>query len=264
MKTNRQAKIVDLLSRHRMLRIEQLCELTNVSPATIRRDLHMLAAKGCITRINGGAIAAGNDPPRGAPSAAGPGDPLLHCKQAIANVAAGLVREGDTIFIDAGSTNLEIAKLLCSFNHLSVITNGIEIAYRLFTQNKNIKVFICGGTLGEVQPQSGIIGPLAEQMISRFRANWLFLGTAAIDIHKGVTDPYLTLSNIKKKMIENANKVVLVADHSKFGKLFMAHVCSIDMLHHVITDNKTPRNILSRLGDSGIDVSIAEARLSHT
>jgi DeoR/GlpR family transcriptional regulator of sugar metabolism len=258
MKNTRHHKIINLLTTHHMLRIEELCELMNVSPATIRRDLNLLAGQGYITRINGGAMIPLNSPEHNVNPQQSRDDPYLVYKKALAQVAVGLVKEGDTIFIDAGSTNMEIAQLLVNFKNISIITNGIEIAYRLRTLNKSISIFICGGTIEELTPEASIVGPLAEQMISLFRANLLFLGTSAIDIHKGVTDPHLLLANIKNKMIDNASKVVLVADHSKFGKVKMAHVCSIDKIHHLIVDNKVPRNVLSHFANLGIEISVAD------
>jgi len=258
MKNTRHQKIINLLSTHIMLRIEELCELMDVSPATIRRDLNLLHDQGYITRINGGAMIPRNPPEPAVAASEVSDDPFLVYKKALAKVAVGLVKEGDTIFIDAGSTNMEIARLLVDFKHISIITNGIEIAYRLRSLNKSIKIFICGGTIEELTPEASIVGPLAEQMISLFRANLLFLGTSAIDIHKGVTDPHLLLANIKNKMIENASKIVLVTDHSKFGKVNMAHVCPIDKIDHLIVDNKVPRHVLSHFANLGIEISIAE------
>lgn len=258
MKNARHQKIIDLLSTHLMLRIEEICDLMNVSPATVRRDLNLLASQGYITRINGGAMIPRNAPEQSLTPQPSNDDPYLVYKRALAKIAVGLVKEGDTIFIDAGSTNMEIVLLLERFKHISVITNGIEIAYRLRILNKSIKIFICGGTIEELTPEASIVGPLAEQMISLFRANLLFLGTSAIDIHKGVTDPHLLLANIKNKMIDNASKVVVVTDHSKFGKVKMAHVCSIDKIHHLIVDNKVPRHVLSHFANLGIEISVAE------
>jgi DeoR/GlpR family transcriptional regulator of sugar metabolism len=238
-----------------MMKIPDLCNLIQVSPATMRRDLAELESAGLISRINGGALLKGQHFADYSEAHHISADPYLQPKKAIAEAAVTLVNPGDTIFIDPGSTNNQIANLLTSFSDISIVTNSIEIAYK-FVAKKDISVIVCGGTIGEVDPRASIVGPLAEKMISMFRANIFFLGTSGIDIKHGITDPYLSAARIKEKMIEHSSKVVLVTDHSKFGRVNKAFVSSLDNIHHVITDNQAPESDLDALTKMGITVTI--------
>ncbi|WP_127583251.1 DeoR/GlpR family DNA-binding transcription regulator [Paenibacillus koleovorans] len=259
MRIDRQERLVKLLETNVMLRIHELCELLGASPATVRRDLSELEEKGVIKRINGGAMLNARSDFSPPPSHEEQ-DPFLLYKQAIARLAVSLVKEGDTIFIDAGTTNIEIAELLSGYSNISIITNSIEIAYlfKKYAMGRKISVYVCGGTIGEVTPEASIVGPLAEQMITQFRASIAFIGTSGIDLQHGVTDPHFLLASIKKRMIEFSSRVVLVADHSKFGKVNMAHVCNLSSLHHVITDSLTPASFVESMTTLGLKVWRAE------
>lgn len=254
-KTRRQ-EIVNLLKSNLFVKVDELCVRLDASPATIRRDLAELEKSGYIKRVNGGAISTSELAQNRAPELAGPGgDPFLQHKKAIARAAVAMVREGDTIFIDSGSTNNQIADLLVSSSNISIVTNSIEIAYK-FIRKKDISVVICGGTINEVNPVESIVGPLAELMISQFRANLCFLGTSGVDLKHGITDPYLSAASFKAKMIENSSKVVLVTDHSKFGRVNKAFVAKVSAIHHVITDSSAPGATVEALMTMGIPVVV--------
>jgi DeoR/GlpR family transcriptional regulator of sugar metabolism len=254
MKKRHQA-IIEILKTKPFLKIEELCRELNVSPATIRRDLKLLEEAREILRINGGAMynqrhAGGQE------QAQQPAVPHLEEKIRIAEAAAEFVKEGDTIFLDAGSTNRLIAERLAKRTNITVITNSLEIAYKLHHENKKDRnVIICGGALGEADPDS-IVGPVAEKMISMFRANLCIIGALGVDIKQGITDSYLTTARIKENMIEHSNKVLLVADHSKFGVINTAFVCSIDKIDYIITDQAAPAEEVRNLRTHGIAVTL--------
>lgn len=252
----RRQEIVILLKTKVFMKVEELCSQLDASPATIRRDLVELEKAGLIKRVNGGAILPLADfQDQRETGVAGNSDPFLNHKRAIAQAAVSMVREGDTIFIDSGSTNNQIADLLASFSNISIVTNSIEIAYK-FIRKKDISVVICGGTIKEISPVESIVGPLAEMMISQFRGNLCFLGTSGIDLKHGITDPYLSAASFKAKMIENSSKVVLVTDHSKFGRVNKAFVATLDKIHHVITDSKAPDDTVAALKQLKISTTL--------
>jgi DeoR/GlpR family transcriptional regulator of sugar metabolism len=255
----RRQEIVNLLKSNLFVTVDELCVRLDASPATIRRDLVELERNSEIKRVNGGAISISQPPENRVSGLAGKaGDPLLQQKKAIARAAVAMVREGDTIFIDSGSTNNQIADLLASFSNISIVTNSIEIAYN-FIRKKDISVVICGGTISEVSPVESIVGPLAELMISQFRANLCFMGTSGIDLKHGITDPYLSAASFKAKMIEYSSKVVLVTDHSKFGRVNKAFVAETSVIHHVITDSLVPGTTVEALLKMGIPVTLADS-----
>jgi DeoR/GlpR family transcriptional regulator of sugar metabolism len=252
-KIKRDEEILSLLSKKPFLTIEQLYQELGVSPATVRRDLSRLEQSGSILRINGGAmmnreeVSSGREPHQA-------GDPFLDEKRRIAEAAAALVQEGHTIFIDAGSTNLQIADLLVKFSNITVITNSIEIAHK-FIGKKKVSIIVCGGTLGEANPSS-VVGPIAEKVIAMFRANLCFIGSSGVDLKYGITDPYISSARIKEAMIENSMKVVLVVDRSKFNVTNSVFVCPIEKIDHLITDSLAPRDDIDLLVDKGIGVTL--------
>jgi DeoR family fructose operon transcriptional repressor len=255
----RQQAIINLLKEHTMMNIQELCASLNKSPATVRRDLADMEQDGLVRRIPGGAILHRESSIENSPDAIDEAqDAMLPYKKAIAAAAIELVKDGDTIFIDYGSTNSIIGEHLVSLPHITgitIVTNSIDIAYKCM-KREDIHVYVCGGARPENGSRAGIVGPLAEQMISQMRANISFIGTPGIDIIFGITDPYLTAASIKAKMIENSTKVILVADHSKFGKVNKGYVCSIDKIHRLITDDKAPKDDISFIENLGVQVTL--------
>ncbi|RAP73458.1 DeoR/GlpR family DNA-binding transcription regulator [Paenibacillus montanisoli] len=253
---SRHIEIIEALKKKPFMTIEELCLELDVSPATVRRDLSQLEDTGVVLRINGGAIynhqADGAHPPAQLPA-----DPYINEKIRIAKAAAEVVKDGDTIFMDAGSTNQHIAEHLGNKERITVITNSLEIAHKLHNlkNKKDLSIIICGGALGEANLDA-IVGPVAETMISMFRANIAFIGTSALDTKLGITDAYLASARIKEKMIEHSGKVCLVTDHSKFGITNTAFVCTIDKISQVITDQQAPAEDVSYLRNRGISVTL--------
>lgn len=251
-KEKRQLLIIEQLRNHPFMKIEELCHTLHASPATIRRDLTDLEESKSIIRINGGAIINKDQP--SIPKETIQKVEFLDEKNRIAEEAISHVRAGDTIFMDTGSTNLIIADKLTKLSNITIITNSVSIAYK-FINRKDLSVIICGGTLGEADPDS-ILGPVAEKMISMFRANLCFLGTSGLHVKQGITDRYLGSARIKEKMIEHSTKVCLVTDHSKFGIVNTAFVCPMDNIHHIITDDMAPIEEVNYLISTGITVTL--------
>jgi DeoR/GlpR family transcriptional regulator of sugar metabolism len=253
MNEQRKQAILKLLRAHGMVSVADLSEQLGVSIVTVRRDLTEMEDLALIRRINGGAMlpAVQTEP---APELSK--DKYRQHKKAIAEAAAALIQPGDTIFIDSGSTNYQIAQLMASLSNITVITNGLEIASHLYRYPKNITTFVCGGTIGHMHPESGIVGPLAEKLISQFRANIAFIGTSGIDMKHGLTVPYLMAANIKTMMMEHAKQTILVTDHSKFGRVHSAFVSPVSQIHRLITDNQAPKEDLAHMRSIGIEVTV--------
>ena len=250
---SRHSELIQLLDEHEVLTISEISEKLNISTVTVRRDIAKLNDEGLLRRVPGGALrAAEHRSVKDAPAKAS-ADPLLPHKRAIAAAAVGLVKPGDTIFIDSGSTNNEIARYLLSFSDISIVTNSIEIAY-LFISRKDISVYICGGTMGEVNPYSSVVGPLAEKMIQEFRANIAFIGTSGVHRTQGLTCSYLSTARIKQAMIRNSSMSVLVTDYSKFERVYRAFCCGIEEINLVMTDRQAPSDSVAFIRAAGIEV----------
>ncbi|CAG7625663.1 DeoR/GlpR family DNA-binding transcription regulator [Paenibacillus allorhizosphaerae] len=248
-KEKRFAAILELIENNQFMNIDEMCQILKVSPATVRRDLAFLEEIAQIKRVNGGALISKSQKVELPPVR------LLEEKQRIAKAAVDLVNEGDTIFMDGGTTNLEIASKLALFSNITIVTTSIELAHK-FSQRKDISIFVCGGIMSDVNPKVSIIGPLAEKMISYFRANICFLGTSGIHIKNGITAPYLTSAEVKNVMMRHSAKSILVADHSKFGKVYSAFVCPVEHFDMMITDRKAPQEDIDQLVSKGVSIKL--------
>jgi len=248
---NRYDRIIQLLKTNGYLNVSDLCSLLNVSPATIRRDLTMLEQKAMLKRVSGGAILMQTS----VQDFKDPLDRLIEEKKKIAKQAITYVEPGMTIFIDSGTTNNEIAKLLLDVRNVFVITNSIHIAYLLYSNKRGNSVFVCGGNIGE-GGEASIVGTMAEMAISHFRANLFFMGATSIDLNYGITDPYIPAANIKKKMMENSSSTVLVADHTKFGTISKAFVTDIRNISRIITDQALPETQLYPFQKAGVGIDL--------
>ncbi|MDK2824576.1 MAG: hypothetical protein PWP71_2494 [Clostridia bacterium] len=235
----RRIKIINVLKENGKVEVEELSQKLKVSPMTIRRDLAYLEEKGIVLRTHGGAVYS---------NILNYEIPYINKevinkaeKERIGKKAAEFVKEGQSIILDAGTTCLEVAKNLKYTKDITVITNDIKIAIELYT-NSNIKVFCTGGL---VQSNVGaLIGNYAEEFIQSINVDYAFIGVSSIDEEYMVSTPTVEKSFLKKKMIQSANKSVLLADHSKFNKRSLAKICSISEVDILITDSLLDEKIV--------------------
>ena len=250
----RKQQILAVLHRTQAVRVEDLGRALSASPASIRRDLTDLERAGLLRRTHGGAVSArmaGLEP-----SVIEKEDQHRPEKAAIAALAASFVQQGDTIFLDAGSTTRQIACELRERRGITVATNALNIAWEL--ASSELEVVLTGGQL-----RRGIlsqVGPLAEQTIAALHVDRLFLAANGVDLEKGVTTPSLIEAQTKRAMVARATEVVLVADHSKFARVSFGHICGLERLHAVITDDGLPSDVVRAIEQLGVRVHLAERR----
>ncbi len=252
----RKQQILAELQRNPAVRVADLGRALRVSVASIRRDLADLQRSGLLTRTHGGAISTRMRAPE--LSLAEKRDSHRAEKAAIAASAAALVEPGDTIFLDAGSTTREIAAALRARQGVTVVTNALNIGWELAASD--LEVILTGGHV-----RRGIlsqVGPITEQTLAGLHVDKLFLAANGIDVAKGVTTPNLLEAQTKRAMVERAGEVILVADHSKFGRVTFSHICDLDRIHTVITDDGVPRQLISAIEQVGVRVHLVSARRS--
>lgn len=249
----RKQRILTALHRTPAVRVAELSRALRVSTASIRRDLADLERAGLLKRTHGGAIT-----PRLAalePSLAEKEDQYHVEKAAIGALAAGFIEEGDTILLDAGSTTRQIALELRHRRRVIVVTNALNIAWEL--ASTDLEVVLTGGQL-----RRGIlshVGPLAEQAIAALHVDKLFLAANGVDIDKGVTTPSLIEAQTKRTMVARATRVILVADHTKFGRVTFSRICGLDQVHDVVTDDRLPAAMANAVAEAGPKVHVAPA-----
>jgi DeoR/GlpR family transcriptional regulator of sugar metabolism len=248
----RRRRILEWIQEEGSARVRELAEAFRVSDATIRQDLEKLESEGAITREHGGAFLNSAAPQSG---------PLtLHHqenmdkKRRIGAMAAGLVSDGETLILDAGTTTTEIALRLTSRRQLTVITNALNIAIHLGAV-PTFAVHLPGGQFKS--PTLSISGDKSVEYFSNIFAGKLFLATAGVDLDAGLTYPSFADLQLKEAMIKAAAHVYLVADSTKIGKSSFTRLGSLDVIHSLITDDGISDRVAKEFERRGVEVLIA-------
>jgi DeoR family transcriptional regulator of aga operon len=249
----RRRLIVDLVQQHGRATVEELAGHFKTSPVTIRTDLDALARNAAIVRSHGGALTtrtrAIDAPPSIKETRRQPQ------KRRIGRAAAKLVRDGETIILDSGSTTIEIALALRerTWSELTVITNGLQIALELST-TPSIRVIMLGGLL---RPSShSLAGLSAEQTLSQLSADRLFLGIDGIDPEVGVTTLDPQEAALNALMIRVSREVVGVFDASKFGQRSFSTIAPVSALNLAITEKGASAKHVQTMIDNGVRVTL--------
>lgn len=225
-----------------------MSRLLGVSAVTIRNDLNSLAGRGLIIRTHGGAS------PVFHPGVLERQKMMVEEKNAIAKEAALLVKNGDTIMIEAGTTTSLIVKYLLGKRDIRLVSNSM-LVLPFSRINPGIHLTIIGG---EFRPATeSLVGPIALEELSRFHVKYAFVGTDGYSLETGLTTHLIEGAEIVKKMALQADRTILVADSSKYGKRGFAHVLDINRVDEIITDFSISRDIMTQLKDRGVKVKIA-------
>ncbi|MUT64875.1 DeoR/GlpR family DNA-binding transcription regulator [Paenibacillus sp. NEAU-GSW1] len=247
----RKQKIIDYIQSHGRALVPELAELFEVSESTVRRDLRELEEAKLLRRTHGGAVLI--QPDTAEPSFVEKEDRYRVQKEAVALKAMSFIEEGDTIFLDSGTTTYCMVKHLKNFRKLTVVTNSNMAAQEL-KQMKHLDLILTGGTL-RFETQA-MVGPIADRAIDSIRVDKLFLAINGIDPEVGLTTPNLLEAETKRRMIKSAKQVLLVTDHSKFGKITFAKVAELSDVHHCIVDDAIAEQAIREMESEGINVTI--------
>ncbi|KRQ86158.1 HTH-type transcriptional repressor GlcR [Caloramator mitchellensis] len=240
----RKNKIAEMIKSGQSVKVSELAKTFNVSESTIRRDLNELETMGTIIRTHGGAVNTLNT--NFEPSFIEKQDKYLFEKDYIGKIAAKLIKDGDTIILDAGTTTQYIARYITAKN-ITIITNSVNLASELSNRD-DIEVIVTGGT---IRPKTkAMVGFVAENTLRQFRVDKAFIGANGVSIKYGVTTPNSQEANVKKAMIENAKEVCLVVDNSKFNEVTFSLICPVSRINYIVTNQieDDEKNKLSRLG----------------
>jgi len=247
----RRRRIRELLRAEGRVRVEALAARFGISLVTIRADLSILESAGALTRTHGGALSL--------PEADQSLDvkQLQHRaeKQRIAAAAAGLIRDGETIILDSGTTTAEIARHIRTLDlkSINVITNALNIA-ALLIDVPSVRLIVPGGILR--RESNSLSGPMAESTLATLRANRLYLGADGVDPQIGVMTPHLAEAELNAKMIGISQQVVVVADSSKFARRNISLIARVEQLHMLITDRAAPQDAIEQLRQCGVEVRL--------
>ncbi|GGN29151.1 DeoR/GlpR family DNA-binding transcription regulator [Deinococcus daejeonensis] len=244
----RRSEIVALVRQHGELSVTELSGLLGVSEVTVRSDLSALAQAGHVRRTRG-RVSLPLDLRREAPLETSMRE-FAAAKRRIGQAAAALVRSGDTVFLDVGSTTSEVARALSpSLQDVTVVTNGLNIAL-LLERLPGVRVIVTGGTLRPLQ--HSLVSPYALDVLRHIHADRLFLGCNGVHPASGVTNANHEEAEVKRLMAEQAREVVVVADHRKLGVVSRAFISPLDRVTTLITDRAAtppPPDVLDAVKD---------------
>ncbi len=259
--TEREMAILSLLERNDgFISFRKLEKLVDASPATLRRDLERLAGQGRITRVHGGAKlpelldrddSADADRLLGVPFHENI-NRMPNEKAAIGRAAAALCKDGTTIMIDGGSTTLQMCQHLVD-RDLQVFTNSLHIVSRLLGQ-ENTRILVPGG--GVFREQGIILSPVGDETMPRFHAPQYFMGATSVG-PQGIMQPDVLLVAAERRLIDRADELIVLVDHSKFRGSSGNVVCGLDEVDVVVTDDGASDEDVAMLKAAGIAVVVA-------
>jgi DeoR family transcriptional regulator of aga operon len=248
----RRRRICDLLRDSGRVTVNALAERFDTSEVTIRHDLAALEAAGALDRTRGGALSRreNDDLPIRVKQT------LRHAEKVrIARAAAGMIRDGETIILDSGTTTAELARQIRTLNvkSINVITNALNIAM-LLSDVPSVRLIMLGGILR--QESHSLAGHMAEKALDNLQADRLFLGADGLDPEIGLMTPHLPEAQLNARMIEISRQVVTVADASKLMRRNVCVIAKVDQLDLLITDASAQPEVVAELRRRGVEVRL--------
>lgn len=249
----RHSRILSLLQQNDSISVTQLSELFKVSEVTIRKDLSYLEQQKKLYRTHGSAILISpyisdrhvNEKEK----------KNVAEKRAIGAAAAALVSQDDSIIIASGTTMAFLAREIKPVGRLTVITAAVPVT-QILSQHADVDVIQLGGITRS--SSVSVVGPFAESMLRNFNCSKLFVGVDGIDTEFGLTTTNMLEASLNGAMINAAQKVVVLADSSKFGRRGFSKICDLEAVDRIITDSGVQPLYLERLRERGIEVTVVD------
>ncbi|MEF9923180.1 MAG: DeoR/GlpR family DNA-binding transcription regulator [Muribaculaceae bacterium] len=253
-KEERHSIILDMLITQNSILVNDLADKLDVSSVTIRKDLTELEKDKKLYRSHGSAILI---------------DPYINNrtinekeklyseeKRLIGKEAAALITKDDSILIASGTTVRALANAIQPHNKLTVITASLQIA-EILSLNEDIDIIQLGGMLRH--SSISVVGQYAEHILVNFSCSKLFLGVDGIDLDFGITTTNLMEATLNKEMINASQKIIVLADSSKFGRKGFSKIADMQEIDIIITDSNVPPAVVRRIEEMGIEIIIAPA-----
>lgn len=242
----RRERILAMLQAEGKVEVKEISKSLRVSEATIRRDLTELEQMQLLKRTHGGAIP--NIRATHEASYQAREVENIDCKRMIAQAAVKLIQPEEVVFLDAGTTNMEIARLLTPEQNITVVTNAINTAQQV--ASIGLPLIIIGG---ELRPTTqAMVGMYSEMMLREIHVDRLFLGTNGISFKQGMTTPNVNEAMTKRAMVRQSKQVFVTADHTKLGVDSFAKIVGLDEIDCLITDDRANTKFCHQLSEYGI------------
>ncbi len=249
--SDRKTSLIRLIEQDEPISVNALAQVSGLSSSTLRRELRQLVDDG-VVKLNVGQVALAKSSEE---------KPFafrkilnIEAKKNIARATLDLIHNGDTVFISGGTTTMELVRLIPHQRRLTVITNAFRVA-NLLIDVPGVDLIVLGGV---VRPgEQTMHGHLTEWGVHQFRADKLIFGTEAINLQHGITHSQLLEVSTDRALVSVATQVIVLADHTKFGKVAPAFVLSLDKIHVLVSDRDLPEEIVQALKEKNIRVILA-------
>ena len=247
----RHQRIIEIVQEKGYESVINLCRELKVSAVTLRKDLKLLEKNNQLFRTHGGASVTN---PFTVDRSVNEKEGMeREEKRSIAKKAAEYIENNDSIIIASGTTMLALSREIPANQKLTVITAALQVAGEL-VNHPNIDILQLGGMVRK--SSSSVVGSYAETILKDFYCTKLFLGVDGIDFDFGVTTSNSMEAQLNRCMISMVQKVIVLADYTKFGKRGFSKICSLDEIDEIITDKKIAPAILEKFKNAGIKVTV--------
>ncbi|MFD0366796.1 DeoR/GlpR family DNA-binding transcription regulator [Streptomyces sp. NPDC127114] len=251
----RRALILDEVRRRGGVRVNELTRRLNVSDMTVRRDLDALARQGMVAKVHGGAVPVVETSTH-EPGFEAKSELELGAKEEIARAAARMVRPGTAIALSGGTTTYALARHLLDVPDLTVVTNSVRVA-DVFHEAQPAgsgaeprpgaaTVVLTGGVR---TPSDALVGPVADQAIRSLHFDALFLGVHGISVEAGLSTPNLAEAETNRRLVRSARRVVVVADHTKWGTVGLSSFATLDEVDTLVTDRGVSERVREEMAE---------------
>jgi len=249
----RRRLIAESIRSKGVVSVAEMADALGTTEITLRRDLRSMAREGLLVRTHGGAVlpaALGHEP-----SYREKAQQAAEEKDAIARLAAEMVRPGDSIVLGPGTTTLALARLLVHSPELTVVTNSLLVAQALMEASR-VEVILTGGTLR--RSIHALVGPATEESVRALRASQAFISGNGFTAARGLSTPSPVVAATDRALAGAAQHVVVLADHTKIGQETMCQTVPAARVQTLITDARSNPSELEAIHGAGVDVLVAE------
>jgi DeoR/GlpR family transcriptional regulator of sugar metabolism len=247
--SERRDAIADLVAHQGAARVSELAERFEVSPATVRRDLERLQERGALERVHGGAVSVQEKMPHQASSES----PPPHATR-IGRAVVEMIDAGETIFLGPGPLSLEVGKSLAGHARVTVITNGLEVAYWVATHTSHRLIVTGGQSEG---PDLALVGGVARDVLSSLRADRVIVEVGGVSAVEGLTEDSLPQAEIARVLMETGTTIVALVPPERVGRVAAAPVAPVTSVDVVVTGREAPSAYLWDLSEVGVEIVLA-------
>ena len=245
--TEREKKILDILMEGNNPSVNDISDMLEVSKVTIRSDFSSLEEKGLIVRTRGGAFPAYH------PDILESQKHAIEEKHRIAKAAADMIKDGDTVMINDGTTSSLIPKYLLGKRDIHIVTNSTLI-FSYARINPSLHLTLVGGAFQA--SSEALVGPVTLGDLENFHVKYAFVGTGGFSLETGMTTHLVDGAEVIKKMNTQAQKTIIVADSTKYGKNGFVKILSLDHIDSIICDTGLEKSIVERIRKQGTEINL--------